>query len=169
MKHIILTLFFSLCLTSHLSSAIAEDGSQNFLSLGLGYYDILDDDGAADVRLEYRSGHEYFWKIKPWAGVEVTSDTSLWLGGGVLADIDIHENWILTPSFGAGFYAQGSSDLDLGHPIEFRSQIELAYELPSASRVGLSFGHLSNASLDDSNPGTEVLNLYYHVPIAELF
>lgn len=158
-------LLFVSVLSTPLYQAQAEE---SLLSLGAGYYDIMDDDGAADFRLEYRSGHSYFWHIKPWAGVESTSDASLWAGGGILADIPVTENVYVTPSFGAGFYARGSSDLDLDYPLQFRSQIELAYEFESNRRLGIAFGHISNASLGDHNPGTEVLNLYYHIPVSRL-
>ncbi len=39
----------------------------------------------------------------------------------------------------------------------------------NGSRLGLAFGHISNAGLDDDNPGTEILNLYYHIPVGNLF
>ncbi len=141
----------------------------DMLSLGVGYYDINDDDGAADFRLEYRDGHKYFWEVKPWAGAEVTSDTSIWLGGGVLLDLELAENFYAVPSFGAGFYEEGDSDKDLDYFLEFRSQIELAYEFQNQQRLGVAFGHISNAGLGDENPGTEILNLYYHVPVDGLF
>ena len=168
MKYLTLLAGVSAAAFGFCAQAQAED-SADLLSVGIGYYDILDDEDAADFRLEYRSGHAYWWKIKPWAGVEVTSDASLWAGGGLLADIDVTDNIFIIPSFGAGYYARGSSDLDLGAAIEFRSQIEAAYQFENNSRVGVSFGHLSNASITDSNPGTEVLNLYYHVPIDQIF
>lgn len=143
--------------------ALAQDA--DLISAGIGYYDILDDDGAVDFRLEYRPYTPIFIdEFRPWLGAELTSDLSVWIGGGFLLDLQLAENVYLTPSFGAGFYDEGDSDKDLGYPLEFRSQIEAAYELDNQSRIGIAFGHLSNASLDDDNPGTEVLNLYYHMP-----
>lgn len=148
--------------------AQAEDGA-NYLSLGAGYYDIMDDDGAADFRVEYRSGEKYFWLIQPWGGVEFTAEGTIWAGAGALANIPIQPNIYLTPSFGAGLYTEGASDKDLDFPIEFRSQIEAAYQFPGNRRIGLAFSHTSNMSLGDSNPGTETLGLYYHVPVGSLF
>lgn len=156
-----------LALTFMPAAASAQETS--YLSLGAGIYDVGDDDDAADFRLEYRSGHEYFWHVKPWAGVEFTNEGSIWGGGGLLADIPLSPELFLIPSFGVGLYGQGSSDLDLGHVIEFRSQIELAYQFSNAQRLGIQYGHISNASLDDQNPGTEILGAYWHVPINNLF
>lgn len=156
-------------------AALAQDGygydqnDPNYLSVSAGYYDILDDDGAADFRVEYRAGHKYLWVVKPWAGVEFTTDGSIWAGGGVLADIKLERNWYLVPNFGVGLYTEGSSDKDLDYPIQFRSQLEVAYQFEDASRAGLAFGHISNASLGDDNPGTEILSLYYHLPVGSLF
>jgi hypothetical protein len=41
----------------------------------------------------------------------------------------------------------------LGHALEFKSEIQLSLELPKDSQFGLSYNHLSNASLGDKNPG----------------
>ena len=142
--------------------------AHDYLSLGVGYYDVLDSEDAADFRLEYRPDMPVTQSIpglKPWMGLQITSDASLWLGGGVLYDFELAENWTLTPSMGAGFHARGSSDLDLGYPLQFRSQLEVAYTLENENRIALAFGHTSNASLHDDNPGTEVLNIYWHKPL----
>ncbi len=150
---------------------VAPQDKNSYISAGLGVWDIGDDDDAADFRLEYRPDSTLFWKIKPWVGTEITSDWSTWTGAGILADfyLDDEESIYLTPSFGAGLYTQGSSDLDLGSVIEFRSQIEGGFEFENAHRVGVAFGHISNASIDEDNPGTEILNVYYHVPVNDLF
>ncbi len=147
-----------------------ESVDTSYLSLGVGIWDVTqDDDMATDFRVEYRHGENLFWKIKPWAGVEGTTDGSLWGGVGVLADFKPAVNIYVTPSFAVGLYTDGDSDKDLDHPIEFRSQIEAGYEFTNQHRVGVAFSHLSNADLGDDNPGAEVLNLYYHVPVGSLF
>jgi hypothetical protein len=136
------------------------------ISLGAGYYSVLDsdDDPTADFRLEYRWGEPLFWQISPFAALEVTGDASVWGGVGLYSDFFITDHTYITPSFGAGLYTKGSSDHDLDYPLEFRSQIELGYQFENYHRVSVGFGHISNASLGDKNPGTEILNLYYHFP-----
>jgi lipid A 3-O-deacylase len=81
-----------------------------------------------------------------------------------LGDWRIGERFLITPSFGAGLYHDGGGK-NLGHTIEFRSQLEIGYEFDDKSRIGLAGGHISNAALSDRNPGTEIINLYYHQPI----
>ena len=150
------------------SYASPED--QSWLSLGIGRYAIFDgDDDAWDFRAEYRHGENLFWEIEPWGGAELTSDGSFWLGAGILADFNVAPSIYMTPSVGAGLYAQGGSDHDLGHPIEFRFGLETSYEFMSGHRLGVSFSHMSNAGLDDENPGAETLGIHYNVPINSLF
>ena len=55
---------------------------------------------------------------------------------------------------GGDIYGEGDGK-DLGHAIEFRSGIEVAYRFDDYSRLGLSFTHISNAGLDERNPGVE--------------
>lgn len=167
-KIIVLSTFALFAAAPALAQESTSSDNQALLSAGVGYYDIMDDDGAADFRLEYRSGHEYFWHVKPWAGIEATSEGSVWGGGGILADIPVGESFYVAPSFGAGLYAQGGSDKDLGSAIEFRSQIEGGIKLDSGPRLGVAFGHISNASIGDKNPGTEILNVYFHIPVGGL-
>ena len=144
--------------------ARADGDDPSFLVFGLGYYDMnKQDDTAVDFRLEYRHG-EKFWIFKPWVGVEGTSDGAVYGAAGILIDVYFGTRVVLTPSFGAGLYANGSGK-DLGHVVEFRSQIELSYRFDDRSRLGLAFSHISNASIADENPGVEVLNLYYSLPL----
>lgn len=155
-------IIISLFVIAVAAPAMADDVDR--VSLGLGYYDINDDEGAADFRLEYRPGTPLFWELRPWIGAEVTSDGGAYGALGFLYDFHLGNNWLLIPNFGAGLYADGGGK-ELGHAIEFRSQIEVAYQFDNASRLGLAFGHISNAGIGDKNPGTEILNLYYHIPL----
>ncbi len=144
--------------------ARADGDDPSFLVFGLGYYDMnKQDNTAVDFRLEYRHG-EKFWIFKPWVGVEGTSDGAVYGAAGVRVDVYFGKRVVLTPSFGAGLYAEGDGK-DLGHVVEFRSQIELSYRFDDLSRLGLAFSHISNASIADDNPGVEILNLYYSLPL----
>jgi len=146
----------------------AEEGEPALLALGLGYYDIrAKDDTAADFRLEYRSDLA-LWIFRPWIGLEATSDGAIYGLGGFLADIPLGSRFRLTPSLGAGAYHNGDGK-DLGHAVQFRSQIELAYRFEDGQRLAVAFSHISNASLSNQNPGTEILTLYYMVPFDLLF
>lgn len=141
--------------------AMADD--PDFLVVGGGWYDFNDNRDAFDFRAEYRSGYKALGFLKPWAGIEATSDQAFYGLFGVLTDLYYGRRWVLTPSFGAGLYLDGDGK-DLGHTIEFRSQLEFGYRLDDRSRMSLAIGHISNASLADNNPGTEIATVYYHIP-----
>ena len=93
-----------------------------------------------------------------------SSDGAFYGFGGVLVDFYLGRRFVFTPSFAAGLYEDGDGK-DLGHAVEFRSSVELAYRFNDRSRLGMSFYHLSNAGLSDNNPGTEVLSLNYSIPL----
>ena len=142
--------------------AMADDPS--FVSGGIGWYDFDDDKDAADFRLEYRHGDKLLDIVKPWAGVSINSDGGAFTGIGILMDIYFGNRIVVTPSFGPGLYHRGGSK-DLGHILEFRSQIEAGWRFDDRSRVSLALSHLSNAGIGDINPGTEIITLYYHHPV----
>ncbi len=143
-------------------AASADDPS--FLSFGVGWYDVLDDTDAVDLRVEYRSKAKFLGFVKPWVGVEVTSDVAAYGVAGILSDIYFGRRIVLTPSFGVGVYADGDGK-DLGSAVEFRSQLELGYRFDDRSRLGVAISHISNAHLTDRNPGAEIATIYYHVPL----
>lgn len=146
------------------SPSSAQESGQDYLSFSAGYFDLSGEDSAIDFRAEYRPGHTYFNLVKPWAGVEVTSDASIWAGGGLLLDYEFTPSWYVTPSVGAGLYTDGGSDLDLDYPIQFRTQLEVSHQYDSGHRAGLAISHMSNADLGDDNPGAETLSLYWSMP-----
>ena len=143
-------------------SADADDPS--FLSFGAGYYDFEDDDGALDLRAEFRSSYKFLGVVKPWIGVQVTSDIASFGVAGILVDLFFGRRVIVTPSFGVGLYSDGDGK-DLGNTVQFRSQIEGGYRFDDRSRLTLALSHISNAGLGDDNPGANILSVYYHIPL----
>lgn len=149
------------------TSPAAQADDPDFLAIGGGWYDWNDDKDAFDFRAEYRSGYKLAGIVKPWVGIEATSDQAIYGVGGILLDLYFGRRWVFTPSFGVGAYADGSGK-DLGHTIEFRSQLEFGYRFDDRSRLSLAVSHISNAGLGDSNPGTEIATIYYHIPFSDI-
>ena len=58
----------------------------------------------------------------------------------------------ITPSFATGFYHEGDGK-DLGHLLEFKSELQLSYKTTDTTNFAVSYNHVSNASLGDKNPG----------------
>ena len=64
----------------------------------------------------------------------------------------IRDRLNITPSFTPGLYNKGDGK-DLGHPLEFKSEVQMSVNLTEGTNLGLSYNHVSNASLGDKNPG----------------
>lgn len=148
------------------TSAAADEGYKgDYLGFGVGYYDLFDDSDAASFELNYQYDDIYYG-LRPMVGVIATTDEALYGFAGFKWDLPIGTYpVIISPSFAVGAYHHGDGK-DLGHGLEFRSGIEVAYEFSEAgNRIGLQLSHLSNASIGGSNPGTEILQLNYALPI----
>jgi hypothetical protein len=89
-----------------------------------------------------------------------TSEGAVYGYAGFRLELPAAERWSVAPHFAAGAYT-GGDDKDLGHGVEFRSGIEVAYAVAAGGRIGLALYHLSNAGLGKRNPGSESLILTY--------
>ncbi len=150
---------------------------------GVGVYDIKLDGSqnnqATDFRYEFRSDNslldigpeeDNFFFLKPFFGVEYTNDSASYFLTGIYFEDNLGElfegnksKYYFTPSFGAGFYDDGSGK-KLGNALQFRTSFEVSYELKNKNRIGISLSHISNANLGDKNPGVEILTFSYHIP-----
>ena len=90
-------------------------------------------------------------KISPVTGFLITGDSATYLYSGVQAEYNIGKMNI-TPSFTPGLYGKGDGK-DLGHMLEFKSEVQLSFDVLKDSELGFSYNHISNASLGDKNPG----------------
>jgi len=146
-------------------AAQAEDPA--LYKFGIGAFDVNKrDDTAVEFRLEYQG--EAFWEqLKPIAGISGTTDGGAYVFAGLAYDFSLGENFYVTPSIAPGLYAKGSGK-DLGHALEFRSQLEAGYKFNDQSRLGVAVSHRSNAGIGDKNPGEETATLYYSVSAASL-
>ena len=150
---------------------------------GVGIYDIKFDgsssDNATDLRYERRFDYtlfdigpaeDNFFYLKPFAGIELTSDNAYYFISGIYLEDNLGElasgdenNWHITPSFGLGYYDDGDGK-KLGNKIEFRTGLELSYQLKNRDRIGVSISHVSNANIGSKNPGVEIISLSYQKP-----
>ncbi len=157
--------------------------STNLDVFGIGIFDIKFDGSknnyVTDLRYEKRFDkslinigpkEENFFFLKPFLGFEVTSKSASYFITGIYLEDNLgqlftgkNNKLIFTPSFGAGYYDNGSGK-DLGNKLEFRTSFELSYELKNKNRIGFSISHISNANLGKKNPGAEVINISYQIP-----
>ena len=93
----------------------------------------------------------FLGNLSPVTGAMITADSATYFYTGVQAHYNLG-NLNITPSFTPGYYNEGDGK-DLGHALEFKSEVQLSLELPQNSQFGFSYNHLSNASLGEKNPG----------------
>ncbi|MGE0754565.1 MAG: acyloxyacyl hydrolase [Alphaproteobacteria bacterium] len=135
----------------------------------IGWHDFIDDEeSSAEFGAEYRF-HPFNYGIRPTLGLYVTSEGAAYGYGGINWEVPLVDNEVyLIPNFMVGAYGEGDGK-DLGGAIEFRSGVEIAYQMPNQHRVGLAINHISNASIYDKNPGAETILINYSIPVGQLF
>lgn len=159
----------ALTLAASLQSAQARAEEPDFVTFGAGVYDMFDDETTGEGRLEYRfSEKRKLWIFTPFVGATATLEGGTYGYGGIGIDIFFGKRFVVTPNFAVGIYGNGDGK-DLGYPLEFRSGVEFAYRFDDYTRLGLAFHHISNAGLDERNPGEESLLITYSVPFDKLF
>ena len=137
------------------------------ISFSLGMFDIIQgDDEAVEGRLEYR--HNNDWWLKPMFNVTGTTDATFFISTGLYAELYLTENLYLSPSFTPGVFLRGQGK-NLGHPIEFRSQIDLGWRFYTGMRASVSVNHISNAGSGRRNPGSESVVFTLSIPFNKLF
>lgn len=152
------------------ATPLSSAGATEYLTGYVGWFDFSQQDNeATQFGLEYRF-NPIEYGFRPMVGVNVTTDGSLYGYGGFTWDVSLIDNQLyIVPNFAVGGYSQGDNGKDLGYGLEFRSGIELDYQLPSTHRVGVAFNHISNASLGDKNPGAETILVNYSIPVGNIF
>tara|TARA_B100000427_G_scaffold105134_1_gene87168 strand:- start:114 stop:635 length:522 start_codon:yes stop_codon:yes gene_type:complete len=144
------------------------DDDPDFVTFAAGKFDIFRNrEEDLELRLDYRFGNK-FWIFKPFLTSAYVTNNSSFIGAGVLVDIYLGRRFVLTPQFSPTWWRGKTSNLDLGHALEFRSRLELAYRLDDRSRIGISIDHSSNAGLGDGNPGVESVMLNYSMSMDTL-
>ncbi len=121
-----------------------------------GMFDFSDD-GKKSSLIGFQHQNEdlnrdtFLGNLSPITGALITGDNATYIYTGVQAQYKIGAiNF--TPSFTPGLYHEGDGK-DLGHLIEFKSELQFSLDLSNDSELGFSYNHISNASLGDKNPG----------------
>ena len=94
----------------------------------------------------------FLGNASPITGGFVTENSAAYVYTGVEWNYAMSEKFKFTPSFAPGIYHEGDGK-DLGHALEFKTEIQASYSLSESTSFGMSYNHISNASLGDKNPG----------------
>lgn len=140
--------------------SFADETNDLHIAMGAGLIDLQEDSQNTALSLVIEGQKlKSVWNIRPVLLAISGDDNSLYAGIGLLKELPLSTNWIFGFGFSAGRYDQGNSDRDLGYDIEFHSRIILDYKFNNQNFVRAELGHLSNAFLGDTNPGTELFTL----------
>ena len=141
-----------------LSFANAEEIKSNETEFNFftGMFDFSDTTQAAGVLgLEHQNAelfrNSFLGKLSPITGGFLTEKSAFYLYTGAQAEYNLGLITI-TPSFAPGYYNSGDGK-DLGYALEFKSEIQVSLDLSDSTELGISYNHISNASLGDKNPG----------------
>jgi len=93
----------------------------------------------------------FLGKLSPITGGFLTEKNAFYIYTGAQAEYDLGP-FKITPSFAPGYYSFGDGK-DLGSPLEFKSEVQVSLNLLKNTELGMSYNHISNASLGDKNPG----------------
>ena len=133
-----------------------KNNIQNEYNVYTGMFDFSDD-GKRSALFGFQHQNEnlnrdtFLGNLSPVTGALITEDNAAYIYTGIQAQYEFG-SLNFTPSFTPGLYHEGDGK-DLGHVIEFKTEIQISYEFSSNSEIALSYNHISNASLGDKNPG----------------
>ena len=134
---------------------ILKDQNTEF-SVYTGMFDFSDD-GKRSTLIGFQHQNEnlnrdtFLGNISPITGGFVTENSAAYIYTGFEWNVDMG-GFLFTPSFAPGLYHEGDGK-DLGHVLEFKSEVQLSYAASDNMSLGVSYNHVSNASLGDKNPG----------------
>ena len=151
----ILIALFVLCSTNIVSVA-EEKFKETELNIFTGMFDFSDDNQASGILGLQHQNEELYRKsflgnLSPITGGFLTEKNAFYLYSGVQVEYDFGFLTI-TPSFAPGYYNYGDGK-DLGYPLEFKSEVQMTFNLSDSTHLGMSYNHISNASLGSKNPG----------------
>tara|TARA_Y100000590_G_C15497438_1_gene930217 strand:+ start:466 stop:978 length:513 start_codon:yes stop_codon:yes gene_type:complete len=137
-------------------STADEDPNETELNFFTGMFDFSDDKQKSGILgLQHQNEDLYrksfLGKLSPITGGFLTEKNAFYLYTGVQAEYGLGPLKI-TPSFAPGYYNYGSGK-DLGYPLEFKSEVQISLDLSKTTQLGMSYNHISNASLGSKNPG----------------
>ena len=142
------------------STVLAEDKNLQVpntqLNMYSGMFDFSDQKQRA-ILIGFQHQNEELYRdtfvgtLSPITGGFLTENQAFYAYTGVEWNFDIGP-LNLTPSFAPGLYGEGNGK-DLGHILEFKSEFQASFNFSESSKLGMSYNHISNASLGDKNPG----------------
>ena len=138
----------------------SEEKKKNINEHSLNFYSGMfdySDDGQKAILFGFQHENDnlvrdsFLGTLSPVTGFMITENNAAYGYTGIQAFYNLGQ-LNFTPSFTPGIYSQGDGK-DLGHAIEFKTELQFSLDVFSDSELGFSYNHISNASLGEKNPG----------------
>jgi len=129
------------------------------LAMNLGLFDFDDSKREFEGGVEYRS-FDLIEGLRPVVGATLSTEASVYGYAGLRWEVPWIEPIRVAPSFAVSVFGRGRGK-DLGHPVEFRSGVDIGYRFANGLSITAGIYHLSNAGLSARNPGANSLVLSY--------
>jgi len=160
--YLLVSLFFACTQANCESKKISNN--QHELNIFGGVFDFSDDKQKAglfgiqhqDLNLNRNT---FLGNVSPITGGFITENSAVYIYTGIEWNFDLG-GINFTPSFAPGLYEKGDGK-DLGHVLEFKSEVQASFNISENSSIGMSYNHISNASLGSKNPGANSYMVNY--------
>ena len=149
-------IFFSVLFLVITKSFAAENQSHQY-NFFTGNFDFSDDKQSSYlVGFQHQDNNlnrdTFLGNVSPITGGFITENSAAYIYTGIEWNMDMGQKTTFTPSFAPGLYHEGDGK-DLGHVLEFKTEVQISYSIANNTNLGISYNHVSNASLGDKNPG----------------
>ena len=160
MRKIVTSILIALISLFYANAGIAAeeniDKNETELNIFTGMFDFSDEKQHAGLfGLQHQNDElwrkTFLGKLSPITGGFITENSAVYLYTGVQWEYELGFLTV-TPSFAPGYYNYGNGK-DLGYPLEFKSEVQMSLDLSDSTQLGMSYNHISNASLGKDNPG----------------
>ena len=158
MRKFTLNTIIALISFSFLNFANAEERkiSETELNFFTGMFDFSDTKQASGILgIQHQNDdlfrESFLGRLSPITGGFLTEKSAFYFYTGAQAEYEIG-SFTFTPSFAPGYYNAGDGK-DLGSALEFKTEVQMSVNLSDSTQFGMSYNHISNASLGDKNPG----------------
>ena len=145
LKNFCLTLIFVFSVFALNAEEIKTDNQDTEFNVYTGMFDFSDQ-GKRSTLIGFQHQNEnlnrntFLGNLSPITGAFITADSAGYIYTGVQAQYKIGALNI-TPSFMPGLYHQGDGK-DLGHVLEFKSEVQLSLDISKSTELGLSLIHI---------------------------
>ena len=155
-KKIKVIIYFILSVLFISPSVSDENLNEYEINFYSGMFDFSDDGQRALLfglqhQNENLTRESFLGKVSPVTGFFLTENQAAYVYTGIQAHYNLGD-LDFTPSFTPGLYHEGDGK-DLGHVIEFKTEVQFSINTSADTKFGFSYNHVSNASLGSKNPG----------------